>query len=91
MTHGMLVQGGALLFFDVASRELVRRIAMPSSVVAVQWHPKLNQILLGIGGAPCHCGHSLAFLLNSVIFCGSHRSVYLFLNADLIPPAVCHN
>ena len=41
--------GGALVFFDAQSRAMVRRIGMPSSVVAVQWHAKLNQILLGVG------------------------------------------
>ena len=45
--------GGALVVFDAQSRSLVRRIGMPSSVVAVQWHAKLNQILLGVG-APLH-------------------------------------
>jgi hypothetical protein len=44
--------GGALLFYDAASRELVRRIGMPSSVVAVLWHAKLNQIFVGVGGSP---------------------------------------
>jgi WD40 repeat protein len=46
-------RGGALLFFDRSSKEPVRRIAMPASVVAVQWHPKLNQILLGVGENAC--------------------------------------
>ncbi|CAL8470106.1 g9648 [Coccomyxa elongata] len=41
--------GGALVFLDRQTRQLVRRIAMPASVVAVQWHPKLNQIMLGVG------------------------------------------
>ena len=41
--------GGALVFFDAQSRSLVRRIGMPSSVVAVQWHAKLNQIFVGVG------------------------------------------
>ena len=44
--------GGALLFYESASRELVRRIGMPSSVVAVQWHAKLNQIFVGVGAPP---------------------------------------
>lgn len=41
--------GGALAFFDAQSKRLVRRIGMPSSVVAVQWHAKLNQIFVGTG------------------------------------------
>ena len=41
--------GGALAFFDAQTKSLVRRIGMPSSVVAVQWHAKLNQIFVGIG------------------------------------------
>jgi len=41
--------GGALVFFDAQSRSMVRRIGMPSSVVAVQWHAKLNQIFAGVG------------------------------------------
>ena len=41
--------GGALLFFDAQSRSLVRRIGMPSSVVAIQWQAKLNQIFVGVG------------------------------------------
>ncbi len=44
--------GGALVFFDAQSRSLVRRIGMPSSVVAVQWHAKLNQIMVGVGMPP---------------------------------------
>lgn len=58
--------GGALVFFDRQSRALVRRVAMPASVVAVQWHPKLNQIFLSVGQssslaclAPNHVGLSL--------------------------------
>ena len=50
--------GGALVFLDRQTRQLVRRIAMPASVVAVQWHPKLNQIMLGVGARPVICTQS---------------------------------
>lgn len=42
-------EGGALVFFDSSSRQMVRRVGMPASVVAVQWHARLNQIFLGVG------------------------------------------
>lgn len=42
-------EGGALVFFDFDSRALVRRVGMPASVVALQWHGRLNQIFLGVG------------------------------------------
>lgn len=42
-------EGGALVFFDLDSRALVRRVGMPASVVALQWHGRLNQIFLGVG------------------------------------------
>lgn len=60
--------GGAIVFFDAQSRELVRRVGMPSSVVALQWHSKLNQIFVGVGMSSlspsyvsaAHCSRSLA-------------------------------
>ena len=47
--------GGALVIIDRARHEIVRRLAMPSSVVAVCWHERLNQIFLGIGRVPWPC------------------------------------
>eukprot|EP00884_Botryococcus_braunii_P018671 jgi/Botrbrau1/5488/Bobra.27_1s0027.2 len=41
--------GGALVFFDRVRGELVSRLAMPSSVVSVLWHSRLNQIFVGLG------------------------------------------
>jgi hypothetical protein len=35
--------------FDVKEMKEVRRVGMPSHVAAVQWHPKINQIFVGIG------------------------------------------
>jgi hypothetical protein len=37
--------------FDVKERTEVRRLGMPSHVAAVKWHPKINQIFVGIGEA----------------------------------------
>ncbi|QDZ20329.1 WD40 repeat domain-containing protein [Chloropicon primus] len=42
-------EGGGLLFFDTSSLDLVRTIPFARSVTAVQWHPKLNQIFVGMG------------------------------------------
>lgn len=67
-------QGGALLFFDRQSRQLMRRIGMPASVVAVQWHPKLNQIMLGVGEWPLpglmdvvYLDHKLAQWMQAIV------------------------
>jgi WD repeat-containing protein 70 len=40
---------GALAIFDRRDLSLVRRLGMQGSVVAVTWHPRLNQIALGRG------------------------------------------
>jgi hypothetical protein len=41
--------GGAVVMFDVKELKEVRRVGMPSHVAAVKWHPKINQIFVGIG------------------------------------------
>ena len=41
--------GASLVFIDPARQEIVRRIAMPQSVVALKWHSRLNQIFVGTG------------------------------------------
>lgn len=41
--------GGAAVMFDVKELKEVRRVGMPSHVAAVKWHPKINQIFVGIG------------------------------------------
>lgn len=41
--------GGAVVMFDVKELQEVRRVGMPSHVAAVKWHPKINQIFVGIG------------------------------------------
>ena len=41
--------GGALLFFDTSSLDLVRTIPFSRSVTAAEWHPKLNQLFVGTG------------------------------------------
>ncbi len=42
-------RGGAVVFFDAKTHALVRRVAMPGSAVALNWHERLNQILVGVG------------------------------------------
>ena len=42
-------KGGAVVFIDRDSFEVVHRIAMPSSVVGLHWHDRLNQIFVGTG------------------------------------------
>ena len=41
--------GAALYFFDRQRNELVRRVGMDSSVSALLWHERLNQIFVGTG------------------------------------------
>lgn len=41
--------GSALHFFDVQKLQLVSSVGMATSVVAVKWHERTNQILLGTG------------------------------------------
>jgi WD40 repeat protein len=41
--------GGAVVFIDVRELKEVRRVGMPSSVAAVKWHGRLNQIFAGVG------------------------------------------
>ncbi|KAG1653233.1 hypothetical protein FOA52_008483 [Chlamydomonas sp. UWO 241] len=40
---------GALLMFNKSTGELVRKLAIPGSVTAIQWQRKLNQIFVGSG------------------------------------------
>ena len=42
-------KGGAVVFYDAKTHELVRRVAMPSSAVGLAWHERLNQIFVGVG------------------------------------------
>lgn len=42
--------------FDVKELKEVRRVGMPSHVAAVKWHPKINQIFVGIGEQLCSSG-----------------------------------
>lgn len=42
-------EGAALVFIDLSTQLVVRKVAMPNSVVAVHWHPRLNQIFVGTG------------------------------------------
>lgn len=44
--------GGSVVFVDLAKEAIVRRIGMPSNVVALHWSQKLNQIFVGVGRAP---------------------------------------
>jgi WD40 repeat protein len=41
--------GGSVVFVDVRRLELVRAVGMPAQVAAVNWHPRINQIIVGIG------------------------------------------
>eukprot|EP00898_Chlorokybus_atmophyticus_P000228 jgi/Chlat1/1205/Chrsp115S00742 len=51
---------GALVFFDRAKLELVRRVGVSQgSVVALNWHPRLNQILAGCGDKKSGATHVL--------------------------------
>lgn len=40
---------GSLVMFDWREQRLVRRLGVSGSVIAVQWHPRINQILVGSG------------------------------------------
>ena len=42
-------QGASLVFIDLGNQSVIRRVGMPASVVAVQWHQRLNQIFVGTG------------------------------------------
>ncbi|KAK9788441.1 hypothetical protein WJX73_007451 [Symbiochloris irregularis] len=42
-------KGGGITFIDRESFEVVHKIAMPTSVTAVLWHDRLNQIFVGTG------------------------------------------
>lgn len=44
-----------MVMFDVKERQEVRRVGMPSHVAAVKWHPKINQIFVGIGERHIAC------------------------------------
>ncbi|KFM25767.1 WD repeat-containing protein 70 [Auxenochlorella protothecoides] len=41
--------GGSVIMFDRRELKMVRRLGMPGSVIALQWHPRINQILVGSG------------------------------------------
>jgi hypothetical protein len=43
--------GGSLVFVYREEWRVVRRLAMPSSVSAVLWHDRLNEIFVGVGAA----------------------------------------
>lgn len=42
-------QGAGLVFIDLSTQSIVRKVAMPASVAAIHWHPRLNQIFVGTG------------------------------------------
>jgi WD40 repeat protein len=42
---------GALVVFDKAKLEMVRKVGTPGNCVAALWHPRLNQVFLGCGDA----------------------------------------
>lgn len=42
-------EGASLVFIDLSTQTVIRKVAMPNSVVAVHWHPRLNQIFVGTG------------------------------------------
>ena len=61
--------GGSLVFIDLAKESVVRRVAMPSSVVALHWSQRLNQIFVGVGELPFRIHKStLRFSINSSKF-----------------------
>jgi WD repeat-containing protein 70 len=67
--------GGALVFFDRVRGELVSRLAMPSSVVSVLWHSRLNQIFVGLGVASLHVCWSFPSLSPSGLRCVLSRAL----------------
>lgn len=42
-------EGGAVVFVDRQTLQVVRRLAMPSNVASLHWHHRLNQLFVGIG------------------------------------------
>lgn len=64
--------GGSLVFIDLSKETIVRRVAMPSSVVGVHWSQRLNQIFVGSGKQPfrrrmrCNIFQSPAFLVQEL-------------------------
>jgi hypothetical protein len=41
--------GGQVVFVDSADWSIVRRVGMPAHVAGLDWHPRINQIFVGIG------------------------------------------
>ncbi|GFR46159.1 hypothetical protein Agub_g7687 [Astrephomene gubernaculifera] len=56
---------GALVFFSRAKNELIRKVGMPGNVTALSWHPRLNQIFVGIGSRKMGETHALYDLTRS--------------------------
>ena len=48
-------KGGSVVFFDIQKMMEVKRIEMSSSVVALHWSRRLNQIFAGVGKLHCGC------------------------------------
>ena len=61
------------VLFDKQRLELVRRVEMGSTVAALLWHERLNQIIVGTGGGPaavsaaahmcCWWSHTIALFI----------------------------
>eukprot|EP00195_Chlamydomonas_chlamydogama_P015841 CAMPEP_0202913062 /NCGR_PEP_ID=MMETSP1392-20130828/59433_1 /ASSEMBLY_ACC=CAM_ASM_000868 /TAXON_ID=225041 /ORGANISM="Chlamydomonas chlamydogama, Strain SAG 11-48b" /LENGTH=510 /DNA_ID=CAMNT_0049604183 /DNA_START=1 /DNA_END=1533 /DNA_ORIENTATION=+ len=49
VSAGSQDDAGALVFLDKARMQVVRKVGMPGNVTAMAWHPRLNQIFVGIG------------------------------------------
>jgi len=43
--------GGGVCFFSREKLEMVRRVSTPTNCIALEWHPRLNQIFVGGGDA----------------------------------------
>ena len=62
---------GSLLFYNVSTCELKRKIDIPSHVIKVLWHPKLNQIFAGNGTGLIKCFYDEKRSLRGATLCAS--------------------
>ncbi|GLC42741.1 hypothetical protein PLESTM_001374500 [Pleodorina starrii] len=84
---------GAVVFFNRAKNELVRKVGMPGNVTALSWHHRLNQIFVGIGNRKSGETHALYDLTRSErgVVAAASRRPRVASPLDFTPPVIIKN
>uniref|UniRef100_A0A914D5R8 Uncharacterized protein n=1 Tax=Acrobeloides nanus TaxID=290746 RepID=A0A914D5R8_9BILA len=71
-TKSKVGESGSLLFFNSDNFDLLYRINFDSSgCIRINWHPKINQILVGLSDGTCRLYYDLSTSLRGALQCVS--------------------